>query len=111
PMPVAIAPFSMDECDCSEVYSVRLGVLPLTRASGATISRAHTIACMLLTDAVSYTIPNQPCCNPIHCLSQSSVTCSSSAMAGDVFQCSPFVLSAAASISPRTAGVDPVQAK
>jgi hypothetical protein len=53
PMPSAIAPFSMEECDCSEVYKTRPGRAPFSRASGSAISRAAASAWKLLTDAVS----------------------------------------------------------
>ena len=53
PMPRAMASFSMEECACSEVYSVRYGRPPFSRASGSASSRAAAIACRLLTEAVS----------------------------------------------------------
>ena len=53
PIPNVIAPFSTDECDCADVYKVRLPSDPRRRASGSAISRAAAIACMVLVEAVS----------------------------------------------------------
>ena len=106
-----MAPFSIDECDCSDVYITSPAGVPFSRASGATYSRAAASACMLPTEAVSNTIPNHSSERPIHSRNHPSETCSNSATAGDVFQCNPLVFNAAASISPITAGVEPVHAK
>ena len=85
PMPIAIAPFSIEECASSEQYNVSPCEAPSVRASGSANSRAAAMACMLLVDAVSNMMPNVPSGSPIHCRSQSSTTCSSSVAAGDVF--------------------------
>ena len=53
PMPMAMAPFSMEECASSEQYSVSPRTAPSVRASGSANSRAAAMACMLLVDAVS----------------------------------------------------------
>jgi hypothetical protein len=56
-------------------------------------------------------IPKNSSGNPIHCRSQPSVTCSSSVMAGPLFQTMPFPFKAAVSISPRMPGWEPEFAK
>jgi hypothetical protein len=53
PMPSAMAPFSTEECDCSDVYSTRLEGTPRRRTCGAARSRAAAMACMVEMDAVS----------------------------------------------------------
>src|ERR1039458_8463032 len=110
-MPIAMAPFSIEECACSDVYTTKSDAVPLARAFGSAASRAAARACMLPTDAVSNIWPNQSSGRPVHWRSQRSVTCSSSTIAGHDFHNMPLPLSADASNSPRIPGAEPEFAK
>ena len=55
--------------------------------------------------------PNQPAGRPSSSATQRSVTCSSSVAAGDVRHSMAFTFSAAAIISPRMPGGEPVMPK
>ena len=74
-------------------------------------SRAAASAYSVLDDAVSLITPNSGSGSPTIWRSQSSATCSSSVAAGAVRQSIALTFSAAARVSPRIPGPDPLEAK
>ncbi len=109
-----MAAFSIEEWDCSEVYSRRRGTpcrpaSPFSRASSpSTRSRAAAIATRLATEAVSITTPVKVSGSPSISRSHPRTTSSSSLAAGQVFQSIALTLRAPLRSSPSTPGPDPV---
>ena len=95
------APFSTDECACSEQTTT---LRPVTW-------RAAISAASVDVDAVSSMCPCQPSGRPSSCRTQSTTRSSSSVDAGDARQCSATWFIAAAISSARMPGSDAVTAK
>ncbi len=108
PMPSAMAPFSTEECDCSEVYSDQAARRRRASAtSGSANSRAAAMrvhgchGCRVVDDAEEILRQPHPLPQPAerHLLEFGTRRAS-------VFQSMPLTFSAAASISPRMPGPD-----
>ena len=100
-MPSIRAPFSTDECACSEQTTT---FRPVT-------CRAAISAASVEVDAVSSMCPCQPSGSPSSCRTQSTTRSSSSVDAGDARQSSATWFIVAASSSARMPGSDAVTAK
>ena len=79
--------------------------------SSPAASRAAASAYIVDAEAVSVISPNQSGGRPISSATQRSTRCSSSVAAGDVRHSIAFTLSAAATVSPRMPGGEPLIAK
>ena len=109
PSPSTIIAFSTLLCAWSDAYtrngfSSARPTSPRVRISLPAASRAAASACISATDAVSYTMPMNASGSPIISRIHASTTPSSSVAAGDVRHVIALTLSAAAIISPRSAG-------
>ncbi len=82
--------------------------MPRVRTSSPAASRAAASAHSVDDDAVSVIWPNQPAGSPSSSAVQRSVTCSSSVAAGEVRHSIAFTFRAAAIVSPRMPGGEPV---
>ena len=85
--------------------------IPRIRMSRPAASRAAASAHSVDELAVSVICPNQPVGSPSSSAAQRSVTCSSSVAAGDVRHSIAFTFRAAAMVSPRMPGGEPVMPK
>ncbi len=85
--------------------------MPRVRMSSPAASRAAARAYRVEDDAPSVIWPNQPVGRPVSSASQRTVTCSSSVAAGEVRHSIALTLSAAAMVSPRMPGGDPLMPK
>ncbi|CAG0935882.1 hypothetical protein TFLX_04733 [Thermoflexales bacterium] len=109
-------PFSMDEWDCAEVYSVRRGrsdrpAMPSSRICRFSASRAAATAIRDEIDTVSMITPLNVSGKPTICRSQSNTTSSNSVADGEVRHNIPLTLRPAVSSSPKIPGSDPVVPK